>query len=155
MKKTAVFRLFSMAAVLLLVLSSFITKDRASTIKTIDYYGDAKHSGKLVSLIQAELNAKRKPVLFFTATWCAPCKKFKSSLIDSLMQDALRDVTFIMIDADLDAAQEHITKKYSVSAFPTFIKVDASGTSLKKIDGGAWDEDVPANMAPVMKKFVN
>lgn len=152
--KTALFRLFSAAAVLLLLLPSFRLKDQVSAIKTIDYYGDARHSGKLVSLIKAELGAKRKPVLFFTASWCGPCKKFKSSLSDPLMQDALRDVTFIMIDTDLDSAQEHLTKKYNVAAFPTFIKVDVTGTSLKKIDGGAWDEDVPANMAPVMKKFL-
>lgn len=138
----------------LFITMAFRPVDAGSAIKTVDYYGDAANSGKLLSLIKAEISAKRKPALFFTATWCGPCKKFKSALSDPMMQEAMNGITLIMIDADIDGGKEKFGAKYKVSAYPTFLKMDADGNSLKKIDGGAWNEDTPANMAPAMKKFM-
>ncbi len=129
---------------------------KSETIKKIDYYGNATNKDQLSIIVKNELAAKRKPVLFFTATWCGPCKQFKNSLNDPLMLDALKDVTLIMIDADVDGEREQIgLTKYAVRSYPTFLRVDANGKVIKKTDGGAWDENIPKNMAPVLKKFMN
>jgi thiol-disulfide isomerase/thioredoxin len=93
--------------------------------------------------------------LFFTATWCKPCQEFKHSLDDALMIDALKDITLIMIDADIDTEKEKIGEKYDVGSYPTFIRVNAKGEVIKQTGGGAWDENIPANMAPVLKAFMN
>ena len=44
--------------------------------------------------------------------------------------------------------------KLSSSSIPVFFALDASGKPTgRKIDGGAWDENVPANMAPKLGAF--
>jgi thiol-disulfide isomerase/thioredoxin len=43
-------------------------------VKVINYYGDASSSGKLHDLIKAEIASGKKPLLYFTASWCGPCK---------------------------------------------------------------------------------
>ena len=142
----------AIAVILLVIGSSF--KDQVESIKKIDYYADAKNSNKLMEIIKAELLKKRKPVVYFYATWCGPCKQFKNSLSDPLMIDALNGTTLIMIDADIDATKEKIGTKYNVSAYPAYLRLNEKGELLKKTDGGAWDENIPKNMAPVLKEFL-
>lgn len=131
---------------------SFTPPADAEAIRKIEYYGDAKNAGRLLELVKAELKAKRKPVLYFYATWCGPCRQFKNSLTDPLMINAMKGSTLIMIDEGKD--KEKLTTKYDVSAYPTYIRIDEKGKVLKKTDGGVWDENIPKNMAPVMKKFL-
>ena len=126
-------------------------KDEA--IKKIVYYEE--HPSDWMEIVKKEINAKRKPVLFFTATWCGPCQEFKHSLGDPLMIDALKDITLIIIDVDIDADKEKISEKYEVGSYPTFIRVDEKGEVIKQTDGGAWQENIPQNMAPVLKSFMN
>jgi thiol-disulfide isomerase/thioredoxin len=152
MKKQFPFLSAIIAAIVLF--SAFSFPGESEAIKKIDYYGDAKNAGKLLELVKAELAAKRKPVLFFTATWCGPCKQFKASLNDPLMIDAMNGCTLIMIDETIDNTKEKIGNKYKVTSYPTYIRVDANGTVKKKTDGGAWDENIPKNMAPVLKEFL-
>jgi len=126
-----------------------------SAIKVIDYYGEAANAGKLHNILSSEIKAGRVPGLFFTASWCGPCREFKASLHDPLMQDALKGVTFILVDEEPDQSKENLLQRYGISVFPTFVKVDAEGKNLKQIDGGAWDENIPENMAPAMSGFLN
>jgi thiol-disulfide isomerase/thioredoxin len=140
--------------IITLFLISGYTNQKTNTVKTIEYYGNAANKNQLLSLLKKEITAKRKPVLYFTATWCAPCKAFKNSLTNQLMIDALEDATLITIDADIDALSERIALKYAVKSYPTYIRVDETGKLLLKIDGSAWQEDVPKNMAPVLKNFM-
>ena len=138
-----------------IILAAFaFTKPKEEAIKSIDYYADDKNIGQWLNLVKQELAAKRIPVLFFTATWCGPCKQFKKSESDPLMIDALNGVTFIMIDGDIDLKKDKISNKYGITGYPSFVRVDETGKLIKKTDGGAWDENIPANMAPVMKEFM-
>jgi thioredoxin 1 len=143
-----------LVAMVTLTIASLSFKPEREAIKKIDYYADAKNSTRLLELIKAELTQKRKPVVYFYATWCGPCKQFKNSLTDPLMIDAMRGTTLIMIDADIDATKEKIGTAYNVSSYPTYIRIDDTGKILKQTNGGAWDENIPKNMAPVMKLFL-
>jgi thioredoxin 1 len=120
-------------------------------IKKLDYHAQDK---KLADVIAAEFAAGRTPVVYFWADWCGPCKEFKSSLSDPLMTDALNNVTLIMIDQDKDMEKEMYGDQFGVTGIPAFVKVDKEGNYVDLIDGGAWEENIPANMAPVLKAFL-
>lgn len=125
-------------------------------VKEIEYYTKAaRPKGQWLQLVKQELAAGHKPVLYFTATWCGPCKAFKKSLNHPLMTEALKNATLIVIDGDIDAEQENIAQKYGITAYPSYVRVDKTGKLIKKTDGGAWDENIPENMAPVLKSFLN
>ncbi|HEY1040449.1 MAG TPA: thioredoxin domain-containing protein [Bacteroidia bacterium] len=153
MKKSGFLFKSATGIVVLLVLFAFKTSTN-NDIKKIDFYADPSMKGKVMVLVKEELAAGRKPVLFFTATWCGPCRQFKNSLSNILMIDALKGSTLILIDGDIDAKSDKIAAKYDVSAYPTFVRVNEQGELIKKTDGGAWEENIPENMAPVMKKFM-
>jgi len=114
-------------------------------------------TGELVSLLEREVaNAAAQhavPFLQITAEWCVPCKKLRASLGDPLMQDAFAGTYIIRVDAD---AWKKALKKagFDHPAIPVFFAVDASARPTgAKIDGGAWGEDIPPNMAPPLKHF--
>jgi hypothetical protein len=41
------------------------------------------------------------------------------------------------------------------SPIPAFFRLDAEGKPVARIDGGAWAENIPKNMAPPLKTFFN
>lgn len=155
MKKVKFLKLVSVYTIVVLFSAIIVSFKSDSKIKQIDYYLNNYKKSSLLDIVKKEISNKRKPVLYFYATWCGPCKQFKNSLTDPLMIDALKDVTLIMIDADIDAKNENISKRYQVSAYPNYVIIDSTGKLLKQIDGGAWDENIPKNMAPVLKDFLN
>ena len=114
-------------------------------------------TGQLVNLLEREVaNAAaqhRVPFLQITAEWCVPCKKLRASLGDPLMQDAFAGTYIIRVDAD--AWKIELKKAgFDHPAIPVFFTVDSSAHATgAKIDGGAWGEDIPANMAPPLKRF--
>ena len=114
-------------------------------------------TGKLVSLLEREVAAAgaqhRVPFLQITAEWCVPCKKLRASLGEPLMQDAFAGTYIIRVDAD--AWKKELKKAgFDHPAIPVFFAVDASARPTgAKIDGGAWGEDIPPNMAPPLKQF--
>jgi thiol:disulfide interchange protein len=114
-------------------------------------------TGQLVSLLQREVASAaaehRVPFLQITAEWCVPCKKLRASLGEPLMQDAFAGTYIIRVDADAWKKQLK-NAGFDHPAIPVFFAVDASARPTgAKIDGGAWGEDIPPNMAPPLKQF--
>ena len=73
---------------------------------------------------------ENKPVLIdFYADWCPPCKKMdKVTFQDQLVIDELS--RFVAIKADVSRPSspgQAAAKKYSISAYPTFILLDTQG----------------------------
>ncbi len=114
-------------------------------------------TGELVSLLKREVtNAAaqhRVPFLQITAEWCVPCKKLRAALGDPLMQEAFAGTYIIRVDAD--AWKKELKKAgFDHPAIPVFFAVDGGAQPTgAKIDGGAWGEDIPPNMAPPLKRF--
>lgn len=74
-------------------------------------------------------------VLQFYTSWCGACKRFDSTILpDPAVEQALEDVSFVRYDAESSAGSVH-AKRYGVSAFPTFIVVDADGEPVAMIRG--------------------
>ncbi|TAK88571.1 MAG: hypothetical protein EPO12_00260 [Aquabacterium sp.] len=89
----------------------------------------------------------------FVADWCGPCKRLRASMGDPAMVDAFRGTYVMRLDAD--QWKQHLGDTgLRPSALPIFFALDPRGRSAgAAIDGGAWKEDIPANMAPPLKAF--
>lgn len=121
---------------------------------TTDFYPASGTRKALRQVIGEVLGQNRKPVLYFHAGWCGAAVKFKASLSDARMRDALKDASLIIIDSDMDMDQDKLSEKYHIRHVPTFIRVNPDGSVIKAITGAEWGEDTTENMAPVMKRFL-
>ena len=74
-------------------------------ILTLDHYRSLIASGKVV--------------VFFTASWCGPCKKIKQNLWPELrnVYGQVSSIAFVMIDVDKNP---EIAEAEGVNALPTF-----------------------------------
>ena len=70
-----------------------------------------------------------KKVLYFSTTWCGPCKTFKT-IVQQVSQETGIPVTYLDADQDQEAA-----KKYSINSVPTIVIVDAAGGILYRNAG--------------------
>jgi thiol-disulfide isomerase/thioredoxin len=98
------------------------------------------------------------PVAEFGATWCPACVAIQQALAagEPLMVDAFRGVYVIRIDVDLWPKSEIAAAGFDVPVIPKFFKLDSEGRPTGDvIDGGAWGENIPENMAPPLKEFFN
>jgi thiol-disulfide isomerase/thioredoxin len=114
---------------------------------------------ELPAVLKAEVSKAKqaglKPYAYFYADWCGPCKALRKSLDDSdpLMMEAFRGTYIIQLDADT-WGKKPAAKPFAVKAIPVLFELDKNGKPTnRKIDGGAWGEDIPKNMAPPLKKF--
>lgn len=114
-------------------------------------------SGALEALLQREVSAAAElgkvPFVQLTAEWCGPCKRLRASLGDPLMREAFAGTYIIQVDVDA-WKQELERAGFDHPAIPVFFAVDGiAHPTGEKIDGGAWGEDIPQNMAPPLGGF--
>ena len=115
-------------------------------------------SGVLEALLQREVSAAAElgkvPFVQLTAEWCGPCKRLRASLGDPLMREAFAGTYIIQVD--VDAWKPELERAgFDHPAIPVFFAVDGvAHPTGEKIDGGAWGEDIPQNMAPPLGGFL-
>jgi thiol-disulfide isomerase/thioredoxin len=99
--------------------------------------------------------ANLKPYAYLHAEWCGPCKAIeKTHAADPQMVDAFKGTAIALIDIDQVDSKLLSAAGMESSAIPVFFKLDASGKPTgDRIDGGAWGDNVPENMAPPLKAF--
>ncbi|MEM7158485.1 MAG: thioredoxin domain-containing protein [Myxococcota bacterium] len=93
------------------------------------------------------------PFVEVWAEWCPPCKKLEASMEHPLITQAFKGVYLIRLDSDKWGA--NLSKGgFDNTSIPVFYKLSASGSPTShKITGGAWGEDTPENMGPVLDAF--
>ena len=115
--------------------------------------GGGELPGQLSAEVARALELGRNPFVEVYADWCGPCKALRDSLGDPLMVDAFEGTYIIKLD--YDAWGEKLEKAgLGSSAVPVFFELDGRGKPTgRSIDGGAWGENIPVNMAPPLKAF--
>lgn len=129
-----------------------VTADRGFVVTEI-----APSAGDLQKVLSAEAAKAKakglKPIAELSATWCGPCKALKKSLDDPRMKAAFKGTYVVQLDIDAWGKQL-ATAGLSSRSIPVFFALDDQGKPTgRTIDGGAWKEDVPANMAPPLDRF--
>jgi thiol-disulfide isomerase/thioredoxin len=96
-----------------------------------------------------------KPYAYLHAEWCGPCRAIeKTHAADPQMVDAFKGTAIALIDIDAVDPKVLAAAGMESSAIPVFFKLDASGKPTgDRIDGGAWGDNIPENMAPPLKAF--
>jgi hypothetical protein len=115
-------------------------------------------AGPIAAQVQAEVEtAKAKhlsPFVYLGAGWCDPCVAIKRSLNDPKMRDALKGTYIIELEVDEWDEKELKALDYRLGTIPYFSELDARGHGTgRSINGGAWGENTPENMAPPLKRF--
>lgn len=105
-----------------------------------DFYVPANHIAWAKDLPSARQEAARsgKPILvFFTGTWCVPCRIMKRTVwADSAVESEVQaGFTPVMIDLDDPKAAEAV-EHYHVVSTPTTILTDPKGNIVKRAEGG-------------------
>ena len=109
---------------------------------------------QLASEVQKANSLGLSPFIEFDATWCPPCQAIEKSIQakDPLTMQAFEGV--YLIRADVDEWDSENGKNFSFDAIPVYYQLDANGKPTGAvIDGGAWNEDIPENFAPVLDNF--
>ena len=115
--------------------------------------------GDLHSLLAAEVKKAQAlgqtPFVEFDATWCGSCQAISAGLASAngLMLKAYSGVYLVHADVD-EWGWGNSAGFPQGKAIPIFFALGSDGRpSGAVIDGGAWGEDIPENIAPVLAKF--
>ena len=63
----------------------------------------------------------KRELLFFHASWCAPCKKMKP-IVQELADEGPMDINFIDVDQEAMKAED-----YSIESIPTLVLMSNQG----------------------------
>jgi hypothetical protein len=113
--------------------------------------------GKLAELLKAEVAAakgrKLKPYAELEAAWCRPSRALQNSMGDPRMKEAFQGTYIVRLD--VDAWRRELGEGgFTGNAIPAFFELNDEGRPTgRKIDGGAWGANTPANTAPPLRKF--
>jgi hypothetical protein len=108
---------------------------------------------QLLAQLQESAQAGERLVLWTVSPDCEPCDEVGQALSDARMQRALGKVRLVRADT---AAFPRELRQLGIpsGSVPGFTLLDARAHPLDHIHGGEWDANVPANMAPILDKFL-
>jgi hypothetical protein len=84
---------------------------------------------------------------------CKSCNAVEASLPSLDVQRALGRARLVRLDA-VEFLAELSRLGVPMDAFPAFVLLGRDGHAADYLHDGEWDEDVPENIAPVLKSFV-
>jgi hypothetical protein len=114
--------------------------------------GEALEPQLLKQLAESAKSGERL-MLWTVTTGCEPCAAVGRALPDARMQRALSGVRLVRTDVRA-FAQELERLGVPIESVPGFTLLDRKAHPLDHIHGGEWGDDIPANIAPILDKFV-
>jgi thiol-disulfide isomerase/thioredoxin len=82
----------------------------------------------------AEAMGSKEPVIvFFTASWCGPCKMMaRTTLTNDSVRQALSEMPHVAVDID---EHQDLAAKHGISAVPTFLLMSETGAEIRRTTG--------------------
>lgn len=119
------------AAVLALVVVAFVRSRSSSVPTTLVGFDNAV----AIDAALAKGKQEGKPtLLFFTASWCPPCKHMKSEVLpQESVANTIRD-QFVGVYIDIDARGAD-AQAYGIEGVPTFIVLNKNGEEIARRSG--------------------
>jgi hypothetical protein len=99
------------------------------------------------------LEQKQTLVIWLALRDCPPCLGVAAALPDRRVQAALGRARLVRIDA-AEFAQELAELGFPLEVFPAFALINTNNRPVDYLSGEEWDEDLPANIAPILGRFV-
>jgi hypothetical protein len=126
------------------------------SIRVVDLDPEGKETfhQQLSSELKRATAAKQTVLVMTSAKWCSVCREFEDALPDPRMQTALANVSIVRVDID-DFDAELKSEGMLETTLPWFYKLDATLRPVDAISAGEWDDNLPENMAPVLKAFMS
>lgn len=129
-------------------------EETIGALKVVDLGGDEQTlRGALIAQMKSAKAASKDVLVLVMADSCEPCKKLYESLKDPAMQEALTPVVLVRVN-QLVFEKELSEMHYQTKAMPGLYLLSSDASPRDGILGNEWDDDIPANMAPVLKAFV-
>lgn len=133
------------------------TLSTVATIGTITVIDVASGVASLSDELRAQRVAAaahdQKLVIETVRSACPPCEGVAEALGDARMQKALGGVRLVRIDRD-QFHEDLQELKIPADKVPSFFLLDSDLRVLDAVAGDEWDEDLAANIAPVLGSFV-
>ncbi len=128
--------------------------DRIGAIEVVDVgLGAPALTETLATQSKLAAEQGQTVLLMVTGGECSPCRSIETALGEPLMQQALRNVRLVRVDLRV-FKEELADLRMQTNVFPIFALLADDMTPRDAIHGGEWDEDVAANIAPVLGEFV-
>lgn len=123
----------------------------APPVQLAEYQG-VDNEAALAAFTRQQAAQPKQAILYFYADWCGPCRRFRQSLADGQVANALQPAVLIKLNVD---KYPELAAQYAVTAIPAFLKADAAGQITAHITSDKWQEDTPENIAPVLRELVS
>lgn len=108
---------------------------------------------QLLEQLGVSAKAGEQVMLWTVTAGCEPCAAVGRALPDARMQRALSRVRLVRADAT-SFEPELRGLGIPIDAVPGFTLLDGRAHPVDHIHGGEWGDDIPANIAPILDKFV-
>lgn len=120
------------AGILALVVVAFVRSRSGSEHVTLVGFDP---SIKVQDALAAGKQAQKPTLLYFTASWCPPCKEMKKNVLPKdAVATTVRD-NFVGVYIDVDARPSD-ANQFGITGVPTFIIMNKDGQEIARMTGG-------------------